>query len=165
MAPPVISTSTFVMVVRMLAVLCSNSPAIAVQLLRQSKFCIWLSLFHCPNTPNAAYIEQTQGRVVSKQSFIAVVTGQKYLMYFIFIGPLLKLFSKMSALECHLLCQLEETTIFCLWTVMMCFRRVRYNSVFVAGYHRAWRDRECWGKPFLMIFCQPFITSLNTLFL
>lgn len=37
MAPPVISTSTFVMVVRMLAVLCSNSPAIAVQLLRQSK--------------------------------------------------------------------------------------------------------------------------------
>ena len=38
MAPPVISTSTFVMVLRMLAVLCSNSPAIAVQLLRQSKF-------------------------------------------------------------------------------------------------------------------------------
>ncbi|XP_020611050.1 E3 ubiquitin-protein ligase TRIP12-like isoform X1 [Orbicella faveolata] len=36
MAPPVISTSTFVMVVRMLAVLCSNSPAIAVQLLRQN---------------------------------------------------------------------------------------------------------------------------------
>lgn len=40
MAPPVISTSTFVMVVRMLAVLCSNSPGIAVQLLRQSKFCV-----------------------------------------------------------------------------------------------------------------------------
>ena len=37
MAPPVISTSTFVMVVRMLGMLCINSPAIAVQLLRQRK--------------------------------------------------------------------------------------------------------------------------------
>ena len=37
MTPPVISTSTFVMVVRMLAMLCNSSPAIAVQLLRQSK--------------------------------------------------------------------------------------------------------------------------------
>lgn len=36
MAPPVISTSTFVMVVRMLAMLCSNSPVIAVQLLKQN---------------------------------------------------------------------------------------------------------------------------------
>ena len=37
MAPPVISTSTFVMVIRMLGMLCINSPSIAVQLLRQSK--------------------------------------------------------------------------------------------------------------------------------
>lgn len=36
MAPPVISTSTFVMVLRMLGVLCNSSSAIAVQLLRQN---------------------------------------------------------------------------------------------------------------------------------
>lgn len=36
MTPPVISTSTFVMVVRMMAMLCNSSPAIAVQLLRQN---------------------------------------------------------------------------------------------------------------------------------
>lgn len=36
MAPPLISTSTFVMVLRMLGVLCNNSPSIAVQLLRQN---------------------------------------------------------------------------------------------------------------------------------
>lgn len=51
MAPPVISTSTFVMVVRMLAVLCSNSPAIAVQLLRQSKFCVCKCLYSIVLTP------------------------------------------------------------------------------------------------------------------
>ena len=36
-SPPIISTSTFVMVIRMLAVMCANCPTIAVQLLQQSK--------------------------------------------------------------------------------------------------------------------------------
>lgn len=71
MAPPVISTSTFVMVVRMLAVLCSNSPAIAVQLLRQSKFCVYQSLFHY-STSNAgcADFEQTHKEKQLKQSIL-----------------------------------------------------------------------------------------------
>jgi len=35
-SPPIISTNTFVMIIRMLAVMCTNCPAIAVQLLQQN---------------------------------------------------------------------------------------------------------------------------------
>ena len=36
-SPPVISTGTFVMVIRMLAIMCGSCPDLAVVLLRQSK--------------------------------------------------------------------------------------------------------------------------------
>lgn len=36
-SPPVVSTGTFVMVIRMLAIMCGNCPDLAVVLLRQSK--------------------------------------------------------------------------------------------------------------------------------
>jgi len=37
-SPPVISTGTFVMVIRMLAIMCASCPDLAVVLLKQSKF-------------------------------------------------------------------------------------------------------------------------------
>ena len=39
-SPPVISISIFVMVIRMLAIMCSNCPDLAVLLLKQSKFLV-----------------------------------------------------------------------------------------------------------------------------
>lgn len=43
-SPPVISTGTFIMVIRMLSVMCSNCPELAVWLLKQSKWLILANL-------------------------------------------------------------------------------------------------------------------------
>lgn len=37
-SPPVVSTGTFVMVIRMLAIMCGSCPDLAVVLLKQSKY-------------------------------------------------------------------------------------------------------------------------------
>ena len=41
-SPPVVSTGTFVMVIRMLAIMCGSCPDLAVVLLRQSKHCSYV---------------------------------------------------------------------------------------------------------------------------
>ena len=45
-SPPIINTGTFVMVIRLLAVLCANCPSIAVKLLKQSKFNVVSIIFN-----------------------------------------------------------------------------------------------------------------------
>lgn len=39
--PPILSSGMFIMVVRMFSLMCSNCPTLAVQLMKQSKYCFF----------------------------------------------------------------------------------------------------------------------------
>ena len=73
MNPPVINTGTFVMVIRMLAIMCSSCPDLAVILLKQSKFwfvmVIRMLAIMCSSCPDLAVILLKQ----SKFWFVMVI--------------------------------------------------------------------------------------------
>ncbi len=58
-SPPVITTGTFVMVIRMLVLMCGNCPDLAVVLLKQSKYMVCLELI-------AIIIEASQKQMEEK---------------------------------------------------------------------------------------------------